>query len=185
MGRWLVRTALSRHAARAPQDWRFVSNQYGAPAIVDAQQDDAKLRFNLSHTRGLVAVVVAREIAVGVDVEHTERRARLAVIARRFFAPSEVEALLALDEAGHRDRFFAYWTLKEAYIKARGMGLAIPLGQFFFDVDRRPITIGFDPRLDDDPARWHFELSDPYPDHRLAVAVASNGHPVDIQVHWT
>lgn len=184
--RWLVRTVLSEHDPRhEPIAWRFIANRWGAPALAPAFADSG-LRFNLSHTDGLAAIVVARGVEVGVDVEDTQRRARHAAIAHRFFADAEVAALRALaDEGLQRDRFFAYWTLKESYIKARGMGLAIPLGKFAFTVDDpHAISVVTDPSLGDDGARWTFRMTDPTDRHRLAVAVANEGRPVDVRVRW-
>jgi 4'-phosphopantetheinyl transferase len=120
----LKRQALSRFAPSVdPRDWRFVAGEHGKPSIVEPA---CRLRFNLSHTDGLVACLVALEAEVGVDVEQTARRSDTVGIADRFFAVPEVEALRALPESAQRARFFEYWTLKEAYIKARGMGLALP-----------------------------------------------------------
>jgi 4'-phosphopantetheinyl transferase len=93
-------------------------------------------------------------------------------IAADFFAPREVLALLKAPSAEQCERFFDYWTLKEAYIKARGMGLAIPLDQFWFTLDASaPVRIAFAPELDDDPASWQFARLRPSARHRVAVAV--------------
>ena len=84
---------------------------------------------------------------MGVDVEDTERSGETVEIADQFFSPLEAAALRALPADRQRARFFDYWTLKEAYIKARGMGLAIPLEQFSFLLDDwpAPIRVAFDP----------------------------------------
>ncbi|MFT3765982.1 MAG: 4'-phosphopantetheinyl transferase superfamily protein [Minicystis sp.] len=178
--RALVRVTLSRYAPVAPAAWTFGQNEYGRPAIDRAEH--AWLRFNLSNTRGLVALAVARDRDVGVDVEDTTRPGETVAIADRFFSPSEVAALRALSEGAQRDRFFDYWTLKEAYIKARGMGLAIPLDQFSFLLEAgRPIRIAFDPRLGDDEAAWQFEQLSISPEHRTAVAVR-RGYGPDLRV---
>jgi 4'-phosphopantetheinyl transferase len=156
--RALVRTVLSRYAPVPPERWRFTLNEYGRPAI-DEPREERSLRFNLSHTEGLVVCLVARRREVGVDVENRMRSGELLDVADRFFSPSEVAALRALPREEQLDRFFFYWTLKESYIKARGMGLAIPLSQFSFELDsarERGIRIRFDPELKDDPARWDF-----------------------------
>jgi 4'-phosphopantetheinyl transferase len=148
---------LSNYADVPPEAWRFVTNEFGRPEI-DAPKDARWLKFNLSHTNGLIALIIAREREVGVDVEDRERRGRLLNVADRYFSPSEVEALHALPDEEQLERFFLYWTLKESYIKARGMGLAIPLAQFSFTIGsaESAITIDFDPKLNDDPARWQF-----------------------------
>lgn len=167
--RWLVRATLSRFAPVEPGAWRFVPNAHGRPEIAGPETRFG-LRFNASNTRGLVAVAVARDHDVGVDVEETSRPPALEM-APRYFAPREVAALDALPASERAERFWAHWTLKEAYIKARGMGLALPLDAFAFDVDTDPVRVAFDPRVADDPARWAFSRHAPTPRHRLALAV--------------
>ncbi len=91
--------------------------------------------------------------------------------------------LRALPEADQPVVFFDYWTLKEAYIKARGLGLALPLGQFtFLRPPGRAPEIAFAPELHDDPASWQFAQFWPTPDHRMAVAVRRTGRDLPIEV---
>ncbi len=152
--RALVRTVLSRYENIAPKDWRFLTNDHGRPEIAEPESARS-LKFNLSHTNGLIACIVAREREIGVDVEDRERSGRLLDVAHRFFSTVEVAALRKLPEKEQLDRFFLYWTLKESYIKARGMGLAIPLSHFSFLFGHK-ISIAFDPQLKDDPESWQF-----------------------------
>ena len=167
--RALVRTVLSKYTDVPPGAWRFVTNEYGRPEI-DEPADARWLKFNLSHTDGLIALIVARDREVGVDVEDRERRGRLLNVADRYFSPPEVKALRALPEKDKLDRFFLYWTLKESYIKARGMGLAIPLSQFSFAI-ASDISITFDAKLDDDPDTWQFTAMSFGPRHALAASI--------------
>jgi 4'-phosphopantetheinyl transferase len=186
VARALVRTTLSRYSATAPEAWRFVLGEHGCP-FIDPDQNTEGLRFNLSHTTGLIVLAVTRGRDVGVDVEFEPRDSRTTKIADRFFAPSEVAALHRLPEAEQRERFFAYWTLKESYIKARGMGLAIPLKRFWFDVDT-PGEICLDgaPELDDDPKTWAFARLRMSPQHPVAVALrCPPEHPFALRVFET
>jgi 4'-phosphopantetheinyl transferase len=83
-----------------------------------------------------------------------------------------------LPPSARPDRFFDYWTLKESYIKARGLGLQLPLDQFSFHLgDDVPIRISFGPRIADDPARWQFDLRCLTPRHRLALALSRRDEP--------
>ncbi len=174
--RALVRTVLSRYCEVEPADWRFIENDYGRPAI-GAPAAQSRLRFNLSHTAGLIACAVAVDRDIGVDVEVVADRPTTA-IARDFFAPPEVAALQALDGPQQRDRFYAYWTLKESYIKARGMGLAIPLDQFWFDLDGDGTpSITIDGRQNDRAETWQFEQHRPSKDHHLALAIRREAEP--------
>ena len=178
--RALCRGVLSRYEPVAPAAWAFSENSHGRPEIASPAGNG--LCFNLTNTNGLIACLVARDREIGVDVEDTERRGETVVIADRFFSPIEVSALHAVPEAGQRARFFDYWTLKEAYIKARGMGLAIPLDQFSFLIEPgEPIRIAFDPRLPDDPSTWQFVQHRPTGQHLISMAVRRRGEP-DVRI---
>lgn len=128
----LVRQALSRvRPGVAPRDWRFVEGANGKPAVAPSLP---RVAFNLSHTRGLIALAVSRGLAqapLGVDVEDAGRDIELSV-AERFFAPEEVAALRALPAGEQRRRFFTLWSLKESFIKATGLGMSLPLAGFSF-----------------------------------------------------
>jgi 4'-phosphopantetheinyl transferase len=184
--RALVRTTLSRYADVAPRDWRFVPNEHGRPDIAPGLVR-APLRFNLSHTDGLIACAVSLERDVGVDVEYLDRRGPDLDVAERFFSALEVRELRALPASEQRDRFFCYWTLKESYIKARGMGLALPLDKFSFHLGERPIRITIDPSLGDDASAWQFELQRPDAAHLLAVGAWRGGGSPQLAVtaEWT
>ena len=180
--RALVRTTLSRYAPVAPAEWRFLTNAHGRPEILSRSPGTPDLRFNVSHTDGLIACAVTIGREVGVDIEHLDRQLTHDV-AGRFFAPAEVTALHRLPEPEQRRVFFDYWTLKEAYIKARGFGLALPLGEFAFMLNPpQPPAIAFDPSLDDDPATWQFLQAWPTPHHRLALAVRRTGADLPVRI---
>jgi len=165
----LVRVALSRYADVPPRAWRFVENAHGRPEIA-GPAGVPPLRFNLSHADGLAACAIALENDIGVDVESCSRAVDLRV-ASRFFARDEVRALEALPAARRARRFLELWTLKEAYIKARGLGLALPLRSFAFDLaPGRPPAVRFLDELGDDPARWRFTVRTLPSGHLLALA---------------
>lgn len=169
----MLRLALSHAAPEvAPTDWSFSTGRYGRP-FVAAPQSSTALHFSLSHADGCVACVVSKHETVGVDVETLSRRVAPLSTAVRFFAPEEVETLCGLPEPLAIERFFDYWTLKEAYLKARGFGLNLPLDAFAMQVSRETIEISFRPDIDDDPAGWRFSLCSPSPSHRLAIADGS------------
>ncbi len=170
--RAMVRTVLSRYAEVGPRQWRFETNEFGKPSIAPEHRDAKGIEFNVSHTDGLVVMGVARR-AIGVDVENVHAREVDVEIADRYFAPAEVAALRAVPGKHRHHRFFEYWTLKESYIKGRGMGLSTPLDRFAFHLDSHAA-----PRLDIDPspedraerwAFWQFELA---PHYLIAVGAA-------------
>lgn len=151
----LVRVTLSRYAPVAPEAWSFVTNEFGRPEV--RADGGSRLRFNLSHTDGLALCAVTVGSDVGADVEDSERPGENVSLADHCFAPSEAAALRALPASLQRERFFEYWTLKEAYLKARGAGLSLPLAHFAFHLTPgAPPRISFDPRLPDVPEAWQF-----------------------------
>ena len=171
--RALVRTVLSRYSPTRPADWVFVANEFGAPELPG--EAGRRLRFNLSNTDGLIACAVAAQREVGVDVEARDRRGVLPEVADRYLSAQELSDLRALPAAAQPERFLTYWTLKEAYIKARRMGLALPLERFTFLLgEGRPDRLVLDPRLGDDADRWLIHRATPTPRHLLAL-VAERG----------
>ncbi|MGN8082322.1 4'-phosphopantetheinyl transferase family protein [Variovorax sp. 22077] len=173
MTRGLIRSLLSRYVPQvAPADWRFENNEYGRPRIADAPAQGRHIRFNISHSASLVVTAVAAEREVGVDVEHTARNAPLE-IAGHFFSPKEAQALQQLPAVQQPSRFWDLWTLKESYIKARGMGLSIPLDRFSFDLDGSGSeAIGFEHGLEGDSAdRWQFWRMQPDDAHAVALCL--------------
>lgn len=180
--RALVRTMLSRYAPIRPADWRFMANVHGRPEILDRPAGVPDLRFNISHTDGLIACAVTIGREIGVDVEHIGRHLHHDV-AGRHFAPSEVDDLRKLPGDQQRKVFFDYWTLKESYIKARGFGLALPLGDFAFTLNPpNAPTIRFEPSLNDDPCTWQFVQDWPTSQHRLALAVRRDGQDLPVRI---
>src|SRR5215475_15802194 len=174
--RALARTVLSRYAPIHPKEWVFSANAYGRPEIVNAQARDAGLSFNISHTHSLIALGVTKRRALGVDVENFRAREVSLDIADRFFAPQEVAALAAAPPRRRQYRFFEYWTFKEAYIKARGMGLSLPLDKFSFHYPNdRAVEIAIDPELADDSARWQFWQFRPRPEYLMAICAERVG----------
>jgi 4'-phosphopantetheinyl transferase len=176
--RVLIRTVLSRYSATPPTAWRFHANRYGRPEIANDGDAERSLSFNVSHTSDVILMAVTRDNVVGVDIESVNRAPEALDIAERFFSSDEVEALRALPAPLQYDRFFELWTLKEAYIKARGMGLSIPLDSFSFDL-REDATIGFSvrARAGDTTAGWRFWQLRPFPGHVAAVCITKRCGP--------
>jgi 4'-phosphopantetheinyl transferase len=122
----------------------------------------------------MVACAVTAEGDVGVDVECTDRGVNTGGIAARFFAPAEASHLKQLDGEARRDRFFDFWTLKEALVKALGTGLATSLASLAFTVDAGG-RISLDAPSEVAPHVWQFGLFSPGSRHRLAVAARHTG----------
>jgi len=168
--RALVRTTLSRYWDIAPENWKFSKNKYDRPEII-FQQGMPPVRFNISHAKGLVVCGVALKYDIGVDIENIGKSSRISDIAKRFFSSCEAQDIFSVPKEKQLERFFYYWTLKEAYIKAKGMGLSLPFEQFVFDISEKNLSISFDPKLKDDPAHWQFWLFRLAPVHCLSVSI--------------
>jgi 4'-phosphopantetheinyl transferase len=174
--RALVRTVLSRYAPVAPGDWVFDVTAYGRPEIANAAASDAQLSFSISHTHSMIVLGVTRLRALGVDVENVEARRVSIDLAERFFAPEEAAALAGIAPERQQDRFFEYWTFKESYIKARGLGLHLSLDKFSFRYPHeRGVEMAIHPELQDSPERWQFWQLRPKPEYLLAVCAERLG----------
>ena len=170
--RALVRTVLSRYAAVRPEDWVFSAGAHGRPAI-SAPQAVPPLEFNISHCADLVLLGVTSGRTLGIDTESIETRTFDIDGLDRYFAREESAALLALPPDERRRRFFELWTLKESYIKARGMGLALRLDSFRFEMmGERGLTLHMRPALGDSPAHWWVWQLDLRPEYLAAVCAA-------------
>jgi 4'-phosphopantetheinyl transferase len=169
----LVRITLSRYAAVPPQAWTFEATASGRPEIC-GPAGVSPLRFSLSHTRGLIAVAVTRRADVGVDAERIDPSADMTALARQFFAPAEVQMLEAATHDRRAHAFFELWTLKEAYVKALGVGLSLPLNSFAIAFGAPP-TIAFADGAD--AVTCHFAQLDLSPCHAAAVAVRGERPP--------
>lgn len=172
-----VRAVLSRYADVHPGEVRFVRNGYGKPEVAGPAHA-RPLCFNLTHTRGLAACVVARGREVGVDAEDWERQGRdvSEALIRRCLSPAEHALFRSLAPAERQRAFFDYWTLKEAYLKARGFGLTLPVEEITFHWPSGvphvgEVGVSFGSVIDDDPHSWHFERHTPSDRHKIAVAV--------------
>jgi 4'-phosphopantetheinyl transferase len=169
----LVRRALSRYSEIPPRGWRFVENAHGKPRI-DPDLASPLLSFSLAHTKGLAVVAVTGGANVGVDVERADRCVDAARLSSRFFSPEEAAAIQELSSDRLRERFSLYWTLKESYIKARGLGLSLPLDSFSFRLAGAiPFRIGFSGNNSDGPGEWRFALLRPLPQYVAAIGVSS------------
>jgi 4'-phosphopantetheinyl transferase len=168
--RALVRRVLSRYASIPPAGWVFGATSHGRPEILNRDNRARDLVFNISHNRDLVVVGVTSRPTLGVDVENTCERAAPLEIAGRYFAPGEASALRELPQEERALRFWEYWTFKESYIKARGMGLSLPLDKFnFLFPDERSVDIEIDTALADDSKAWEFWQFRPTPHHLIAL----------------
>lgn len=125
VGRGLLRVLLGRYLERDPAGFRFGYGPQRKPELPGGE-----LRFNLAHAESTALYAFSSAFEVGIDVELRREEAASDGVAERFFSPAEVAVLRSLPERVRPLAFFNCWTRKEAFLKARGDGLTIPLESF-------------------------------------------------------
>lgn len=170
----LLRSTLSQYVDKDPADWQFLYNSHGKPSLAKSDSD-LDLRFNTAHTNGLAVCAVSNMMELGIDVEFHSNAQALLEVADHYFSDREVAELAKLPKDEQERSFFRYWTLKEAYIKARGEGLAIPSSQLGFEFSSSG-QISF--ALPDSGAgmpseQWSFHLLSPADNYTSGLAVLS------------
>jgi 4'-phosphopantetheinyl transferase len=182
--RLLLRTVLSRYDPRLAGDWRFSRTDRGRLVLAAASRVEPPLHFSLAHTRGLVAVLVTRHAATGLDVEDEARDlSGFLPLAASLLSPGEARAIRQADPGAQPRLFLAHWTLREAYLKAQGLGLGLgpPPPSLGFIVSG-----GAAPRLAGaaaagDGAAWHF-TSVRIPPHFVAATAVRGATAVPVRL---
>jgi 4'-phosphopantetheinyl transferase len=167
LGRAMARTLVGRALGQPPQAWRWREGPHGRPEI---GEPGATWHFNVAHSAGFVACAIANGTEVGVDVEDLERRPTSDGFVLRYFSPAEIADINARPVDERQERLLTYWTLKEAYLKARGLGVSVTLSHIEFQLGDGAPTIRFLDSLAGSDADWHFHLDRPTRRHILAVA---------------
>jgi 4'-phosphopantetheinyl transferase len=132
--RGTLRFLLAQYLHLTPAEISFGYTQYGKPFLTP----ESDLRFNVSHSHGLALMGFVRQREIGVDVEQVRAQSDAKTLAERFFSVREREYLRDLSGDELHAAFFRCWTRKEAYIKAKGEGLSLPLHQFDVSIDPDP-----------------------------------------------
>ncbi len=176
--RAFVRDLLSQYETCDAKDLTFKKGAKDKPYL---DYPKTNLTFNLSHTDGLIICAVTKNVDIGADVENVKRDNAILDIADRYFSEEEVSALNTLPKDQQISRFFDYWTLKESFIKAVGLGLSIPLGDFSFDIKETTektvndnIDLSTKASLNENPAQFKSWLFYPSDTHRIAVSIRAD-----------
>jgi 4'-phosphopantetheinyl transferase len=173
--RGTLRLLLGRYLEADPAEVRFVYGEQGKPALA-AQTGEGCLCFNVAHSGDLALWSFARDREVGVDLEQVRAIPQMEQIAKHFFSAREYAELQRVDPSQRVGAFYACWTRKEAYVKARGAGLALPLDSFSVSLapGEPARLVGVSPSLPGDGGeldRWSFWALTPAPGYVGAVAV--------------
>jgi len=173
--RVLIRKSLSEHTNVRPEEWHFSTGPFGRPQI-SHPIEEISLTFNVSHTEGILVCAIAVDCSLGVDIEVVRPVENLLGVAESTFNPKELQRLMQLDEDLRVQRFYEYWTLKEAYVKAREKGLSLPTKDFSFEFGSdETISVFTECSHPEDSQDWRFLLRRPTAQHQLAVAYKEPG----------
>lgn len=181
IARGILRSILGRYLYSDPHILKFSYSQQGKPTLVQDQESD-RLFFNVTHSHGMALYALARSPGIGIDLEYLDTKVSYEQIAEQFFSPLEIRMLRAVPKEMQRVAFFSCWTRKEAYVKARGLGLSLALNQF--DVSMTPgepaaLLATREESLD--ISKW--SLYDLFPGPGYVAAIAFEGHPARV-MRW-
>jgi 4'-phosphopantetheinyl transferase len=169
IARGMLRMILGRYLDVEAERLQICYGPYGKPVLADVHKKD-RLHFNVSHSHSLTLCAIARERELGIDLEYVREELATESIARHVLSQGEIERLRELPPSQRARAFFNCWTRKEAYIKAVGIGLSLPLNQ---------IEVSFAP---DEPAAllsergmdvfgWSLRELSPAPGYVAAIAI--------------
>jgi 4'-phosphopantetheinyl transferase len=177
-GRTALRILLGGYLGRAPETLSFNYNDHGKPSLA---QNNSKLRFNVSHTEGIMLAGFVLNSEIGIDIETIQHDIDYMGIGQRWFSKLEHNTLLTLPEQERIDAFFRAWSRKEAFIKALGTGLSYPLNGFSVRMDNTGPTL----IRDDDKSQGttHWKIHDIEISSAYSAAVAIKNSEVKIRYY--
>ena len=160
-----LRIILGNYLKVAPGNLEIAHSHHGKPYLTNTIKN-TDLQFNISHASNLGLIAVAIDRHIGVDLEMVQKESSIESIARRFFTPGEAELLLSLPALLQPEAFFTCWTRKEAFVKAQGEGLSIPLDQlevsFYPNDTPKLLRVGNDPGESSQWSMFHLEPGEGY-----------------------
>ena len=171
-----VRTVLANYLTIEANEINYLKGEQGKPYLANPNPNN--LQFNLSHTKDVALLAVTKKVAVGIDIEHNDRKTDWKGICQRFFTEPEQKALFSLAEGQQGNAFFDLWTRKEAYMKVLGTGLSLSPTEFTLTVfPEKPALVEhhstkFAPLKQ--VAFQHIDLPDKLESHSATLAVASS-----------
>lgn len=169
IGRGLLRILLAYYVKNKPNTFKFIYNSYGKPFL-----ENSKINFNISHSKNIAVYAFSLIDDIGVDVEYIDSQRATFEIANRFFSKQEVEKLQEINEHDRIMAFYYCWTRKEAYIKAKGQGLSIPLDSFSVDITlQERSSLNMSKLCAQDVANVLFYSFEPFPNFVSTLSVPS------------
>jgi 4'-phosphopantetheinyl transferase len=179
--RGCLRALLARYGAGGPAAIRFAYAAHGKPSL-DPSTGAPGLHFSVSHSQEVALVALARDVALGVDVEALRPLDDLAAIAERFFTPAETATIFGVPAAERELAFFLCWTRKEAFAKALGDGLTLGLDRYRVAcAPREPARVVDVDGSAEEGAAWSVHDLRPLPGFVGAVVLRADAMPLTLQ----
>ncbi|SEQ74945.1 4'-phosphopantetheinyl transferase [Nitrosomonas sp. Nm51] len=176
--RSFIRNILSHYINIHPSRWQFKKDNYNKPKII---QSLLPLQFNISHSDDLILCAITQNNEIGCDVESINRNCNFLSIAKNIFSIAEYSDLINTPVGRQRSRFFDYWTLKESYVKACGLGFAMYLADFGFRIGETKskkfndnIQLEYKNKHSGHPVNSRSWLFRPNKRHRIAISIKAN-----------
>jgi 4'-phosphopantetheinyl transferase len=175
----ILRKILANYLKVEPTAINFITNEFGKPSLSSHES----LNFNISHSANVALLAFTKNHPIGVDVEFNRQNVEIAEITTRFFTPKEANSINNLPIELQLERFFTYWTCKEAFIKAIGKGLSYALNKFKVDIKNFKIYT-------DDPeyknTNWSVLTLDTFPQYSAAVATCIDVNTIKLCkfIYW-
>jgi 4'-phosphopantetheinyl transferase len=179
-----LHTVLSYYIDIPASEIAFSHGEQGKPSIID-EQNSENIQFNLSHSGNLAILAICKNHQLGVDIEHTDRKADWAGIARRFFTANEQQDFFQLNESIQEDAFYKVWTRKEAHMKVTGKGLHLPPTQFEISIPPKPAEFIGNLKSDDNNyyKMMDIDLPDIYNDYHASLSANFDFQPIKSFIH--
>lgn len=167
----MMRLVLSEITNTNPHNLIFEFNEFGKPSLTHFPE----ISFNLSHSHSVAVLAIGQNphISIGVDVEHRSKNAEFIGLIQRFFAPTEIMQFIHKNRHEQNQLFYGLWTLKEAYLKALGIGLSLDLNKFAFNLSG-PLLGMSHCNAEENKIRWFFGQIAFHNSYLAAVAVRNN-----------
>lgn len=178
IGRGLLRCILGGYLRMEPSQIEFVYGQYGKPSL-KSEMHDKVLGFNLSHSQDLALYAIGWNCKIGIDIEYVHPMPDMDKFAEQFFSPRESALINSFSAKQKEEVFFKIWTCKEAFLKANGSGLRIPLNQVEISLGTKGSAILRSIGSDRQQAvRWHLETFIPAPGYQASLAIEGNDRKI-------
>lgn len=167
--RIMLRSTLSQYEDVAPTEWQFSKTKYGRPYVA-SPKTGRHISFNISHADNCVLLAIAKEMDIGVDLERHQRPDVNVEIANEFLCQEEIKALSSLPDQEKHKRLLEYWVLKEAYAKAKGLGLSCPFQELQFQFENGQIKLARSENPSQVCDEWNFKILHPVNEFVAALA---------------